>query len=219
MHDGVDRISELAQRWKADLIVASTHARKGVKRWILGSFAETLLYYSSMPVFMVNPNWNEANRFRHILFPTDFSDESAEAFNQVLRVARTLSCTVTLFHKLIYSLPLLSPLPPSVYPLYMEAFDRELKTRTQDIGNWASVAKKAGVKILTVIDNKEDGSVADAILERMKQKPGFIALASRSGPAKTSVMGSTTRKLVRSAASPVWVLHPKLKAQAIKRVA
>ena len=42
-----------AKKWKADLIVLGTHGRRGVKRAVLGSDAETILRTSPVPVLMV----------------------------------------------------------------------------------------------------------------------------------------------------------------------
>ena len=42
-----------AKKWKADLIVLGTHGRRGVKRAVLGSDAETILRSAPAPVLMV----------------------------------------------------------------------------------------------------------------------------------------------------------------------
>jgi nucleotide-binding universal stress UspA family protein len=206
VREGVDRINQVAQRWKADLIVTSTHARRGIKRWVLGSFAETLLLHSTIHVFSVNPFWRKLNKFKSILFPTDFSEASAESFDQILKISKTLRCEVALFHKLIYSLPLIAPLPPDAFPIYMEAFDIELDARRKDLSKWVEKAKVEGIQIQAEIDHREDCSIADAILKRAKNISGFIALSTFSG--------STTRKVIRASPLPVWVLHPSVRIQA-----
>ena len=42
-----------AKKWKADLIVLGTHGRRGVRRAVLGSDAESILRTSPVPVLMV----------------------------------------------------------------------------------------------------------------------------------------------------------------------
>jgi nucleotide-binding universal stress UspA family protein len=42
-----------ARRWKADLIVMGTHGRRGLRRMLLGSDAETVLRESTVPVLLV----------------------------------------------------------------------------------------------------------------------------------------------------------------------
>lgn len=48
-----DAILKEAQAWKADVIVLGTHGRRGVRRLLLGSVAETLLRISTVPLLLV----------------------------------------------------------------------------------------------------------------------------------------------------------------------
>ena len=48
-----DAVVREARRWKADLIVMGTHGRRGVKRALLGSDAETVVRHSVLPVLLV----------------------------------------------------------------------------------------------------------------------------------------------------------------------
>jgi nucleotide-binding universal stress UspA family protein len=213
MREGVARINEIAKRWKADLIVTSTHARKGIKRLFLGSFAETLLLHSDVPLFFVNPHWIGKFKFKNIIFPTDFSEESKDSFLKVLDIAQTLGSKITLFHKLAFIWPPTIRHSGSIMPLYIDVFNRELEFRQKDALKWAEEAKLKGVSVTPIIDYKQDGSIASSVLQKLKKNPGIIAMASTSGPTKTTLLGSTTRKLVRESPYPIWVLHPQTKAQ------
>ncbi len=51
-----DRIVDLADKEKVDLIIMSTHGRSGVTRWLLGSVAEKVLRHSRIPVLTVSPS-------------------------------------------------------------------------------------------------------------------------------------------------------------------
>ena len=213
VREGVDQINRLAKRWKADLIVTSTHARKGIKRWVLGSFAETLLLYSETPLFFVNPLWNRANTFRHILFPTDFSTESKVVFNQVLNLVKSLGSHLTLFHKVSYSWPPTVVTAFSPNYIYMDACERELKSKRKLASTWAGEAKAKGITVDTWVDQNPDESVAEAIIRQSKKNSSLIAMASQSSPVRATLLGSTTRKVVRTSPFPVWVLHPNLRVQ------
>ena len=48
-----DTVLQMAKEWNADLIVAGTHARKGLNRLLMGSIAEDVLRDSTVPVFIV----------------------------------------------------------------------------------------------------------------------------------------------------------------------
>lgn len=212
IREGIEHLSRLAKRWRADLVVCGTHARRGIKRWVLGSFAETLLLYFDLPLLLVNPHWSQRSQFKEILFPTDFSDESREAFTSVLHVARSLKLSIRIFHKLIYDPPTFFALPVGTAPLYTEAYQWELDRRFENISDWAEQAKEAGVQASTMIDRNAEDSVAHTIITEAKQRHSVIAMASRSGAARAALLGSTTRQVVRTAPFPVWVLHPQKKA-------
>ena len=46
-------IVDRAKRWRADLIVMGTHGRRGLDRVLLGSNAELVVRYSTVPVLLV----------------------------------------------------------------------------------------------------------------------------------------------------------------------
>ncbi|MDM0073691.1 universal stress protein [Variovorax sp. J2P1-59] len=48
-----EQVTEEARRWSADLIVVGTHGRRGVGRFVMGSSAEYILRYSTVPVLLV----------------------------------------------------------------------------------------------------------------------------------------------------------------------
>jgi nucleotide-binding universal stress UspA family protein len=48
-----DKIAELAQAWKADLLVVGTHGRRGVSRLLLGSVAERIVRVAPCPLLLV----------------------------------------------------------------------------------------------------------------------------------------------------------------------
>lgn len=54
-------ILDEARRWQADLIVLGTHGRRGPKRWLLGSTAETVVRQATIPVLLVRsePGFDE----------------------------------------------------------------------------------------------------------------------------------------------------------------
>jgi nucleotide-binding universal stress UspA family protein len=214
--DGVEEVMSFSKKQKADLIVVSTHARKGSKRWMMGSFAETLMLNSDIPILVVNPHLKGKPNLGEILFPTDFSDESKEAFEKVIELARIKGSHITLFHKVSY--PVTPGIEPafSAYPYQSDLFHKAIEAKRSDASLWADEAQSNQIELDTCIDLKMGSSAADAILKFSKKKPGMIAMASHSGPFRRMLLGSTTRKVVRGAECPVWILHPKRKVQDIE---
>lgn len=48
-----DTIAECAREWKADLLVAGTHGRRGVSRLLIGSVAERIVRMAPCPLLLV----------------------------------------------------------------------------------------------------------------------------------------------------------------------
>lgn len=51
--DEAGEILDHAAQKDIDLITMSTHGRRGVKRWVLGSVAEKLVRHATKPIFLV----------------------------------------------------------------------------------------------------------------------------------------------------------------------
>lgn len=52
-------LSLAAEEWRADLIVMGTHGRRGARRFVLGSVAESLARQSAVPVLLVPHHTDE----------------------------------------------------------------------------------------------------------------------------------------------------------------
>jgi nucleotide-binding universal stress UspA family protein len=209
LQGGVAQLLKHARDARADLIALSTRAKSGPARWFLGSFAETLSLSSDIPLLIVNPRWTRRSNFKQILFATDFSEESRAAFRKVVALANAYGARIRLLHKLKYDLTPGVEVAFTAYPQYKRVFDEEVRAREAEAARWAGEARAAGVAIETEVDAKLGGSVADAILKRAKGKACLIAMASHSGPAWRALIGSTSRKVLRAACDPVWIIHPE----------
>lgn len=211
---GVEEVISFSRKQKADLIVVSTHARKGIDRLKIGSFSETLMLSVDIPLLIVNPYWKSELRSNEILFPTDFSHESKEAFDKILEIAKVEGSHITLFHKVRY------PITPTLEVAFSSCPSRSSKAFKQKIDEihkkttqWSARASAEQVKIDISIDPKSGSSASEAILKLAKKLPGIIAMASHSGRISRLILGSTTREVIRNSNCPVWVVHPKSRAQ------
>jgi nucleotide-binding universal stress UspA family protein len=55
-----EQVTVEADSWPADLIVLGTHGRRGVGRFVMGSSAENILRYASVPVLLVRAPASES---------------------------------------------------------------------------------------------------------------------------------------------------------------
>lgn len=98
-------IVKLATEIDADLIVAGTHARHGLKRAILGSCAEGIIRHAPCPVITIGPkvkvpHEGGALSFRSIVFATDFGTNVETKVAIALAFAQDAGARIYLCHVL-----------------------------------------------------------------------------------------------------------------------
>jgi nucleotide-binding universal stress UspA family protein len=194
----------------ADLLVVGTHARKGIARALMGSFAETLMLQAKIPLLVVNPG-TRPRPLKNILFPTDFSAPSKKAFEHVVRFARALNAKVTLLHVVPH--PIEPVFQSGVYLLgggwvsAPELIRKGEEDRHRIAEQWIESAAKSGVKAAVTFESGRNG-VRQAVLARAKSSgAGMIAMAAESGTVASALLGSIARQVVREATCPVWILR------------
>jgi nucleotide-binding universal stress UspA family protein len=100
----VVELNRIVRHQKIDLVVVGTHGRSGFKHVIMGSVAEELLRSLPCPVLTVGPNVPkgsmESAEIRHVLFPTDLSEESRAIFPYLVSLASEYKALLTLLHVL-----------------------------------------------------------------------------------------------------------------------
>jgi nucleotide-binding universal stress UspA family protein len=99
-----EEIERFVREQKIDLAILGTHGRTGMKHLLMGSVAEELFRHLPCPVFTIGPNVSKASMLvtdvRHILFPTDLSDESQAVFPYLASLASQYKASLTLLHVL-----------------------------------------------------------------------------------------------------------------------
>lgn len=199
-----------AERSGADLIAVGTHARTGLFRIFLGSFAETLLLHSKLPLLITGPHFKN-KKMDQILFATDLGKTADILFERVLELAVRLKSSITLFHVITH--PIEPIFQSGVYLLsggwveWPEYLSQEEDEKRKVANRYAEIAKKRGVKFNVVIDSSHL-SVSALILKKAKNsKASLIALAAESGSVSATFIGSITRQVVREAPCPIWVMR------------
>ncbi|MBI3556282.1 MAG: universal stress protein [Deltaproteobacteria bacterium] len=186
VNGAVDALCDYAALSASDVIGVSTHARAGLSRMVLGSFAETLILRSKVPVLVVNPHdlWRE-ERVGRILVASDLDAESFGFFKRVASVASRMESSL-----LIYS----------------KTDKAQHLARAKVAGLWAQeVAQAFGVAAEIMIETGSE-EVSSAIIRHASvSKCGMIALQTRSGALKAALHGSIARALARSAPCPLWI--------------
>jgi nucleotide-binding universal stress UspA family protein len=212
--DAVRAIVHFAIAEGAEAIAVCSHGRSGLSRWILGSFAETLVLQSPLPVLVVGPKEASDRKMETFLFPTDFSAPSQAVFRRLLDVAVDAGARVRLFHKIEYLYPALGYpfVVPPVSADSIEALTNEVRDRA---ASWLKLAEAAGVRAEAVVESGSE-STLDCLLRAAAAPGTVIAMAAQSGPVSSALVGSLTRQTLRAAPCPVLVLRAEQEAN-VKR--
>jgi nucleotide-binding universal stress UspA family protein len=214
----VDLLANHAARQHATMIVANTHSKTGLKRFFLGSFAETLTLRSRIPVVVVGPHIPKPKPLRKILHPTDFTSQARLTFNKVLDLASELRAEVILLHVIPFTLqPYTSAnilFPGSYWGLYQDYMRAAVAEADRTAEIWRKLAEKKKVQLDTIIDRR-GRSVWESIMDFSQRRGiGLIAMESQTGPLASAIMGSVTRQVLRHARCAVWTFHPGAKTRA-----
>ena len=96
-----EELERFVREQKIDLAILGTHGRTGMKHLLMGSVAEELFRHLPCPVLTVGPNVSktslQATGIKHILFPTDLSDESQAVFPYLASLAAEYKASLTCF--------------------------------------------------------------------------------------------------------------------------
>lgn len=97
-----EELNKMVREHQIDLMILSTHGRRGLRRFLLGSVAEELWRTVECPVLTVGPRalGRSADEIvlRHILYPTDLSPESFAAAPWALAFALEYESRLSVLH-------------------------------------------------------------------------------------------------------------------------
>lgn len=209
-----------AQETGTDLIVLSSHGRRGFPRMLFGSFAESVLNMSPIPLLFINKNPRQAGAsFQNSLWATDFSKPCEFAFDAFLAQAKGVCKQITLFHDV--SLPLevrayFAELDFGV-PSTPDLLERQINWARQEADSWLHRARRQGFTVQSSVDSGR-GEIANGILAAARENAsGLIVMASQTGPVGSMLLGSHAREVFRASEFPVWIYGPQFSAAAKKK--
>lgn len=209
LRSDIDALVTQAKKNRANFILVNTHARKGLSRFWMGSFAETLMHHSSVPVLFLNPTFKAPKTIKTIFYPTSISAGAKKGLFKAAEFARSIGAELIIYNNIEYfvATPGLSFTETMVFTGNVE---KDIKSRKKTLDKWAQEIKaRFKVNAKTIVDD-EDVRVSDGITRVSKKTPNcMIAMEAQTGPVMSILVGSTTRKVVREASVPVLVFPLK----------
>ena len=208
------------------LIAMSTHGRSGIRRWVLGSVAETVVRHSPVPVLLVRatgpvaasvgdaesapapraqaPDATPSVRIRHILCPVDLTPGCRDIMATAGAVAERFGADLTVLHAVYDPLDVTCshiPHPP------LEQFREEMTRTAEDTLRRymkralpsvprASMVVVAGTPFRQIVRFAQTHRV-DLIVMGTAGKTGL----------DHAIMGSTAERVVRTAPCPVFSIR------------
>lgn len=207
LRSDIDALVSESKKQKADFILVNTHARKGLSRFWMGSFAETLMHHSQLPVLFLNPQAKPLSQIKTVLAPTQLTPGSDQALNRIAEFAKRLDAELVLYNNIEYFVAT-PELAFTETMVFTQNIQKDVKQRQKTLDQIASkISKKHKVKVKTLVDEK-DLRVSDGIIKASKKLPNcLIAMTAQTGPVLSVLVGSTTRRVVREAVAPVMVFR------------
>lgn len=209
MRSASKALDSFARRKKAECLVVSTHSRKGLERFAMGSFAETLILSAKTPVLIVNPAEKIPHHVKRILLPIDLSPKCQKFAESVAEYAKRFDAEIILYHK--QADPLDPIIQQGVYSLgggwvsVQDYLDTDLEEKNKQIARIEGKIRRHGVKVSHVFDSSP-GALIDSIERAAEEKDAdMVSVLTQSGEWSALLLGSVARGLVRHSHIPVLV--------------
>ena len=167
----------------ADMIVMGTHARRGLKRALLGSVAEQVIAESNVPVLTVRCSEPRTPRFDRILCPVNYNSVSAKALRHATLLASAFEAELLILH------------------LIESADGEDMVRELERLRDWVGdVCMSVRAQVLV-----HRGQAAGQVIDyAQRHDVDLIVLgAERKSHETKSILGSTTHRVTRHAPCPV----------------
>lgn len=202
--DPAEEILAAADAEPTGLIVMATHGRGAAGRIIYGSVADRVAHHATVPVLLVRPGEQPADRCR-ILVPLDGSALSEAALPIGVRLARDLDAALHLV-RVVDDEAIVRRIRERVAAgetLPDDAWERvreDLETEARDYLERLAAEAAAGVETMVEVAT---GTPAFVLLEMIL--PGDVVVMSSHGESglRRWLLGTVADKLVREAKAPV----------------
>jgi len=212
-----DEIVSFTDKNKIDLIIISTHGYSGIKRWVLGSVAQKVLYGTSVQVLLVKSKAPKVSQvvLGKILLPLDGSPFSESPIPVIEQLTKDTDAEI--FLTLVCEPPLVPsygdhPINPTWEKHRNAVWAEEKQQASEYLKKMETKLQKQGMKVKSRVIPGELGRVAEAILqEGQKETVDLIAMATHGRSAVSSwVYGGTANRIVEQSLQSVLLIRPSV---------
>lgn len=215
----VEQVIAAALSDRASLIAVCSRGRSAAGRLFFGSFTETLIEHSPLPVLVIPEQFHcvSSERDRVLFFATDFTDASKRAFLATLEEPPFSKQRMILFSG-VY-LNVLTLQPETFASPTQEYFSESEAWALEQSRSWQEAARLKQMDVDVIIQNEGvTNSVAEFLMkEATDRQADLVVLSTTKGPISSLTEGSTARNAIRSRALPVLIYGRNFKPPVQKR--
>lgn len=202
-------LSEYVKKEQADFCIMSSHGRKGWGRVLVGSFAETFLLHSTVPIFVLGPDFKKTDSCQKALIPVELGESSKKFISHLVQnEALEFLKSLCLFHKISIVDVENVAWAPTLYGLVDYDSKTLLKTAKKNTQkHFEDLTQAAGVKKRLKFEVSEslDG-VAEVVVKRSRKSDvDLVVMRSEAGGLTARVLGSVAREIIRDSRKAVLV--------------
>lgn len=198
-------ILEYAAEAGIDLIVMSTHGRRGLRHFFLGSVAQEVVRYSPRPVLTVRGNHVVGSGSQaKILAAVDLSDQSDLVVRWASKLSSWTGAWVELFHVLEYHPPAVYEALPEIPIASIDELKAEAKGKLEQLRDSHELDPDLTTTVVV------EGRAADSVIEAAKAtSPDMIVVASHGRKGLGHLfLGSVAERIISHAEFPVLTVKP-----------
>jgi nucleotide-binding universal stress UspA family protein len=203
VHQGIQVFASCAG---ADLLVIGSHGRSGFKRILLGSVAERVIRQAPCPTMIVPSRAHDIVaegpvRFRTILCPVDFSENSLLAAEYAMTLAEETDAQLRLLHVV--------SMPPGLEELELSLAHVRAQVEVDRLRRLEDLIPAEALSYCTVQSAVRTGAVHREILAAADEQPSDLIVlgAHGRGAVDAAVFGSNAARVARGASCPVLVVR------------
>lgn len=181
------------------LTALATHARRGLPRVLLGSFAETVVHLAQSDLVLFDRACRLSRPPRALLFAHDLSPAGARGLRAAIRYASTWGCALHVAHVAEPAIGF------SRRAADVEALRAGLRG---EMARCQARLARAGLAGTAVLLAGGEPAVEQLVAQLGRTRADLLVVAARRGRLAGLIGGSVTRRLLRRAPAPVLILRP-----------
>lgn len=202
-----ESLTDYAARVKADVVVLTTHCRRGLERAWKGSIADALVRAGDLPVLAIHPDQAESAEplsVKNVLVPLDGSGTAESILPYALEMAQAFQARVTLLQVVSAGFPG----PAGTAPPLFEQSARALQEGEEYLGLIYRRVRRRGLDADTmVIAHAHPGQAIVDVAREVGADVIAMATHGYSG-VKRVLLGSITGEVLRTCGRPVLIKTP-----------